>query len=127
MEYIVTARICKHKRTIDPTGKFPDYCLSCLKKNSEHNNTDRFLQHKFGITLEQKRQMWRDQDGRCFLCGKPLVKSIDCQTDHDHDTHIVRRILCRNCNYRMAAIDDVCWREKAIAYCNSFLPKKSKK
>ncbi|QXP44072.1 recombination endonuclease VII [Stappia phage SI01] len=37
------------------------------------------------------------QSGVCPLCATKMVRSGAC-LDHDHDTGLVRSVLCRNCN-----------------------------
>lgn len=37
------------------------------------------------------------QDGRCAVCGYRDVRLVD---DHDHDTGLIRGLLCRSCNGR---------------------------
>lgn len=94
-------------------------CKECFNEYYQQNKesfSNNFLKHKFGITLEQKRQMWRDQDGKCFLCFKELIESKDCNVDHDHETGTVRRLLCRNCNYCMHGVDNPMWLARAIEY-----------
>jgi hypothetical protein len=108
------------------------YCREYKKNNQEKIKAERrrnrekyidmFLRRRYGITLEEKRQMWRDQDGKCALCGKELLKSKDCNVDHDHKTGIVRRLLCSRCNVLMAAVDEVAFLQRAIAYRQEYLP-----
>lgn len=62
------------------------------------------------------------QDGCCWMCDRPLEvedeESPDAKRkdriDHDHDTGIVRGILCNWCNMRMAFVDH--YFEKIVAY-----------
>lgn len=45
------------------------------------------------------------QGGGCAICGnKPRKKSLDI--DHDHDTGLVRGVLCHQCNKTLGV-----WRE----------------
>lgn len=55
------------------------------------------LKHDYGITEEQYLQMWKEQKGKCKLCGKEL-KDHYLDVDHDHKTGRVRGLLCRGCN-----------------------------
>jgi len=51
-------------------------------------------------------RMYEEQDGRCSICGISVVrdgKNGDdrcrvAHVDHDHDTGVVRSLLCHNCN-----------------------------
>jgi hypothetical protein len=48
---------------------------------------------KYGITVEQFREMARRQGGVCALCSlPPKVKPLEI--DHDHRTGRVRGLLC---------------------------------
>lgn len=60
----------------------------------------------YGITLEKKREMWIEQKGRCAICNKRMVKSKECNIDHDHITGEVRKLLCNKCNHYLSAIED---------------------
>ena len=47
--------------------------------------------------LEKRRMMmavW--QRGRCAICGRKPSSGLD--TDHDHETGLIRGYLCRSCN-----------------------------
>ncbi len=48
--------------------------------------------------IEVKRQMYRDQRGRCKICKHRFSEPKDVCTDHDHTTGYIRALLCRNCN-----------------------------
>ncbi len=71
----------------------------------ETNYNKRYNLKKFGLTLEQYNEMFKNQNGLCAICHKPEVK-IDLKTglilslavDHNHITGKVRGLLCRNCN-----------------------------
>jgi uncharacterized protein YlaI len=52
------------------------------------------------------------QQNKCALCGE--VKKLDI--DHDHITHEVRGLLCRQCNWRVAEYEHIMWRDRIIAY-----------
>ena len=60
---------------------------------------NRNLQWHYGITLEQKRQKWVDQNGKCANsgCQEKLDKN-GAHIDHDHKTGKIRGLLCRSCN-----------------------------
>lgn len=71
------------------------------------------LKVNFGITLEQYREMFAQQDGLCAICRQPEVtdrrgegRVIDLSVDHDHDTGVVRRLLCGNCNRGLGNFQD---------------------
>ena len=64
-----------------------------------------YFKNKYGITLEQHKQRYIDQNGCCALCGKPM--SYDrVYTDHDHETGKVRGLLCCSCNTGIGLLGD---------------------
>lgn len=66
------------------------------------------------LTPEQYGDMLIEQSGRCSLCTEPLVGKVD--VDHDHVTGKVRGLLHHRCNVALPYIEDVAFREQAIAY-----------
>ena len=69
----------------------------------------------YGLTVEQHKQMYIDQNGCCLLCDKP-VEYDKIHTDHNHVTNKVRGLLCCRCNLGMCFIDDINFMERAIEY-----------
>jgi hypothetical protein len=58
------------------------------------------LMKNYGITLDQHRQMFISQDGKCAICDIDF-KSVGAKkvhVDHNHSTDQVRQLLCGNCN-----------------------------
>jgi len=47
-------------------------------------DTDKRLQKKFGITLDQRNKMVTEQEGRCKICGGPLDAYGPPNIDHYH-------------------------------------------
>lgn len=61
-----------------------------------------FVRHKYGLTLVDIDAMNRNQNGLCSICqkNKPLC------VDHNHNTGVVRGLLCRNCNQGLGHFKD---------------------
>lgn len=55
------------------------------------------LKCAYNLTLEQRKNMYVQQNGCCAICGKP-VPYDEIDTDHNHKTNKVRELLCRECN-----------------------------
>ena len=70
------------------------------KRANEH------LLEKYGITLEQKRQMIDNQCGKCFLCPHTFKNVSDAHVDHNHKTGKVRKLLCGACNKALGYIKE---------------------
>lgn len=71
-----------------------------------------------GITVEQYDSLHENQNGLCEICGKPetrLSRSKDapmplcidhCHVCKDKGEHIIRGLLCHNCNSAMGKLHD---------------------
>lgn len=83
-------------------GKHP-YCKKCLVKYQKPNNRNRTVRSRYGISNEQFSEMFKRQNGRCAICKKKSIKQL-C-VDHDHNTGIVRGLLCHKCNIGLGWLD----------------------
>ena len=60
---------------------------------------------KYGLTLESYDAMLAEQGGACKICGgKPSDRRL--MVDHDHETGLVRGLLCNNCNRSAGLVHD---------------------
>lgn len=60
----------------------------------------------FGITPEQYEAMLKAQDGVCATCSKPCKTNRWLCVDHDHDTGMIRGLLCSKCNTAIGLLND---------------------
>lgn len=83
---------------------------------------DKDLQYKFGITLEDYNRMKSEQNDRCYLCDKHQSQvKLQFAVDHCHETGVVRKLLCSNCNTGLGQFkDNIEVLTKAIEYLKSF-------
>ncbi|KKL48103.1 hypothetical protein LCGC14_2328860 [marine sediment metagenome] len=54
-------------------------------------------------TVEQRDDLERLQRGKCAICG---VKPDRLVADHDHDTGVIRGMLCQSCNSGIGLLND---------------------
>lgn len=84
---------------------YPDRALRSA--NNSH------MRAAYGIDLDERAQMEKNQNGACALCGEHKRLLID----HDHVSGRVRELLCFRCNIRLAGLEDATsWRSAALAY-----------
>jgi hypothetical protein len=83
------------------SARHKNYCGTCKEKIANGS-----LIRNYGITLENKRSMWREQGGRCAICKKKLIDPCDCCVDHCHITGVIRGMLCSGCNYGLGCLQD---------------------
>jgi Recombination endonuclease VII len=59
---------------------------------------DARLRRVFGLSSDQYAAMLEDQGGGCALCGRTPPPGRSLHVDHDHETGVVRGLLCFRCN-----------------------------
>lgn len=92
----IKARIKKYGKEHYLKNKDKKKQYSDAHKSQIRNNQ---LKRLYGITLDQHRQMFISQNGRCAICDKVFDNSSDIHTDHNHKTGQVRQLLCLDCNH----------------------------
>ncbi len=92
---------CKQCRTISIQAKKQE-----KEKSREQSDLRiskrraRKLRSLYGITEEECRSLYNQQQGLCAICGRPERKSLSKMlcVDHNHLTGKVRGLLCSSCN-----------------------------
>ncbi|MEK7499563.1 MAG: endonuclease VII domain-containing protein [Patescibacteria group bacterium] len=102
------------------------WCKTCKNeasklwaKNNRSKVRDTVVKRLYGITLEQVNEILLAQNNRCAICktDKPGGFRNTWQVDHDHETDIVRGVLCSSCNNGLGCFkDDVTHLYDAIKY-----------
>jgi hypothetical protein len=68
---------------------------------------------RVGQTPEGYEALWNQQDGKCAICGH--AESVICSKkgeerllaqDHDHETGMLRGLLCTRCNIGIGYLQD---------------------
>lgn len=106
------------------------YCRECTNKRGRllyfpKKDRARQLKRKYGITIEAWDNMFDQQKGCCAICGRhqsEFKKSL--HTDHNHDTGVIRQLLCTVCNHSIGIIENLEWMEKASKYLYTHSKKK---
>jgi len=84
-----------------------DCCIPCNREKSRQWRIDNpeaakssDLKKRYGITLDQKQQILLDQGSKCAICSvlEPGGQYNEWCLDHDHNTKIVRAVICQACN-----------------------------
>lgn len=78
------------------------------KKRCNIKRKEQRLQYYYGISIEGKENLLKDQEYKCKSCGYDLKneKPYHIHLDHDHKTGKIRGILCRSCNIALGLMED---------------------
>ena len=58
-----------------------------------------WLKINYGLSIEEYDQMFKEQNGRCKICGRHRTEQKnELSVDHNHITGQVRGLLCARCN-----------------------------
>jgi hypothetical protein len=80
-----------------------DYTREWGRKHPESKKNSH-LKSRYGITLDQFKEIELKQNGLCAICDQPLpVNPKFHQVDHNHRTNHLRGILCFSCNRLIGA------------------------
>lgn len=77
------------------------------------------LKSVYGITLDDYRSMYQEQEGKCAICGTscPDHGKMGLVVDHCHKNGHVRKLLCTHCNKGIGQFkEDPEILQKAIEY-----------
>ena len=114
---VKTCTKCEESKELDQyrtrDGKAVGCCITCHNARTRELNRknpdvlkNTVLKYRYGITLQQKSQMFKDQDGKCAICPR-LFKSVSgASVDHCHKTGKVRGLLCKSCNAYLGSVKD---------------------
>ena len=61
------------------------------------------LQKNYSVTLEWYEKKKLEQENQCAVCKR--LMDIP-RVDHDHETEVVRDLLCANCNVALGMLQD---------------------
>ncbi len=121
-------RVCGRCKTEKPLAAFakcstrPDWggydytCRACVNQRQRERGYS--LKNNTGLSVEQYDALLEKQGGGCAICGTP-PKRMRLSVDHDHETGMIRGLLCHGCNTKMVGRDDAVWSTKAATYADS--------
>lgn len=103
------------------TPGFKDY-MDPIKRTS-------MLRKRYGLTQDDYQRMLDRQNGGCAVCHTTVTggRNRYFDVDHDHETGLVRGLLCRRCNITLGHYE--CFQNMAQmfeAYLHEYDPKGKK-
>lgn len=68
------------------------------KPNVIFNKASSHLKLTYGITLNEKQDLFNLQNNCCYICGSKIKALRYACIDHCHTTGKIRKLLCNTCN-----------------------------
>ena len=98
-------------------SRYYTWCDTTDVPHQKKVNRAAALWRKYRISQEDYERMFREQDGKCFLCDKASPAGRPLCVDHCHKKNKVRKLLCWRCNFSLASIENQSdWLTRAVAY-----------
>lgn len=77
--------------------------VNAWDSRNREGRRDYHLRRKYGLTLSEWKAKFEAQGGRCECCGSDKPgRGKHWHTDHDHETGVLRGILCGPCNVALS-------------------------
>ena len=79
-------------------------------------NKKYYLKKMYGITLDEYDELLEKQGGVCAICSQSCPTGRHLAVDHDHDTGVVRGLLCTRCNIGLGQLRNITNLARSIVY-----------
>ena len=92
-------KLTDRERLLDPTEM-------ALHRVKQERARERQLKRLYGLSLDAYQVLLESQNGTCFICQKPPTMAKPLVVDHNHDTGVIRGLLCSSCNWALGGLQD---------------------
>lgn len=99
-------RVCSLCDETKPAAEFYDKRPGELDRRCRRCRKSQYLQRRHGIDIDEFEGICWLQDGKCRICGDLLGEGKQVHIDHDHQTGVIRGVLCNNCNRGIGFLRD---------------------
>src|ERR1700722_11033189 len=125
--------LCRNCYQAEWARRHPEYNPNDRKQNATCHTERKMVAHGlcnacnarkwsmsrlYGISWDEYHAIEARQGGCCAICGLAFERARNgLHVDHDHETGVVRGLLCQRCNNGIGCMnDDPAILRKAIAY-----------
>lgn len=95
------------------------YVLNHVARNPEKQKIKREKQklREYGLTIEDYNKLLEIQNNVCAICSNKCITGRKLAIDHNHETGLIRGLLCTNCNQGIGKFkENIKYFYKAIEY-----------
>lgn len=95
---------CKNWSKINKARKKQHGKTWIAKKDKEYS----FIKNlrSYGMTIDDYNTLLKNQNGVCAICNKPPKVNKRLHVDHDHNTGLIRGLLCFRCNFGLSYFNE---------------------
>jgi hypothetical protein len=80
-----------------------EYAASGRKQVADRKS---YLKRKYGMTIADYERMFEAQGGVCAICREARPEERTLHVDHDHETGVIRGLLCFRCNQAIGSLQE---------------------
>lgn len=87
--------------------------LKLWKLKNPHGDKNNKLMRCYNINIDQYKEMVKTQNGLCYICknkesmfDKKMNGIRHLSVDHDHQSNLIRKLLCSHCNKGLGCFKD---------------------
>lgn len=78
---------------------------------TEKEKIEYHLKKRYGLTYSKWIEMFELQNYKCYLCNSPIEAEYGNSinkgvVDHNHETKVIRKILCHDCNRALGLLKE---------------------
>ena len=107
--YYTICRSCQSELVIKARDKNPNFYSERYNKRVKRSPDYMKIRRieRYGITVDDYENLLVSQNYCCAICGTHVSKLPKrLHIDHDHETGVVRGLLCFKCNYGLGMFND---------------------
>lgn len=110
--YQTYCRSCHNSMQREKYKKDPSQKIKRQIRAARRKNRDPLVQRKaelkrlYGITFDDYVNLYKKQNGVCAICLQECKTRKSLSVDHDHETMVVRGLLCNRCNRAIGMLDE---------------------
>ena len=105
---------CASAKARDGRASWCKPCTNAKKRTYSREQRRKWaLKALYGLTVKDYNEKLAAQNGVCEICKSDMKRPV---VDHDHDTGVMRGILCHRCNVRLSGWEEKQWHAAAMQY-----------
>lgn len=100
---------CSSKASIASARRNPEKQLTKMREwraNNPKSHRPGVLKRLYGLTMAEYNELFISQNSKCAICLRVPSENKLLHVDHDHQTGVVRGLLCQQCNHAIGLLQE---------------------